>query len=93
MTRSKSAKGVMGELHIASKYIRKGYWVAMSMCPHCPFDLVIVDKKGRCKLIDAKTESIRKTGKQKGIKINRILNQKQKEMDVEIEYVDPETLI
>tara|TARA_R100001510_G_scaffold38987_1_gene35414 strand:- start:464 stop:745 length:282 start_codon:yes stop_codon:yes gene_type:complete len=93
MTRSRSAKGVMGELHIASKYIRKGYWVAMSMCPHCPFDLVVVDKKGRCKLIDAKTESIRKTGKHKGSRINRVLKEKQKEMDIEIEYVDPETLI
>jgi len=33
MTRSKSATGVMGELAVASKYIKKGYWVAMSMCP------------------------------------------------------------
>tara|TARA_Y100000114_G_scaffold143660_1_gene151424 strand:- start:277 stop:558 length:282 start_codon:yes stop_codon:yes gene_type:complete len=93
MNRSKSAKGVMGEIAVASKYIRKGYWVAMSMCPQCPFDLVVVDNKGNCKLIDAKTVSIRKTGRQKGLKINRMLNEKQKEMDIEIEYVDPETLI
>jgi len=93
MTRSKSAKGVMGELAVATKYIRKGYWVAMAMCPQCPFDLVVVDKKGKCRLIDAKTVSIRKTGRQKGVKINRMLNQKQKEMEIEIEYVDPKTTI
>ena len=55
MSKSKSAKGVMGELTIAAKYIRKGYYVAMAMCPHSPFDLVVVDGKGNCKLIDAKT--------------------------------------
>ena len=93
MSKSKSAKGVMGELTIAAKYIRKGYYVAMAMCPHSPFDLVVVDGKGNCKLIDAKTVSIRKSGKQTGQRINRMQTKKQQEMDIEIEYVDPETTI
>ena len=93
MNRSKSAKGVMGELTIAAKYIKKGFYVAMAMCPHSPFDLVVVDGKGNCKLIDAKTVSIRKSGKQTGQRINRMQTKKQQEMDIEIEYVDPETLI
>jgi hypothetical protein len=92
MNRSKSAKGVMGELTIAAKYIRKGYYVAMAMCPHSPFDLVVVGK-GNCKLIDAKTVSIRKSGKQTGQRINRMQSKKQQEMNIEIEYVDPETTI
>ena len=83
----------MGELTIAAKYIRKGYYVAMAMCPHSPFDLVFVDGKGNCKLIDAKTVSIRKSGKQTGQRINRMQSKKQQEMNIEIEYVDPETTI
>ena len=93
MTRSKSATGVMGELAVASKYIKKGYWVAMSMCPQCPFDLVVVDKNGKCRLIDVKSISLRKTGRQKGLRIGRNLSNKQKEMEITIEYVDPETTI
>ena len=93
MNRSKSAKGVMGELTIDAKYIKKGYYVAMAMCPHSPFDLVVVDGKGNCKLIDAKTVSIRKSGKQTGQRINRMQSKKQQEMNIEIEYVDPETTI
>ena len=93
MNKSKSAKGVMGELTIAAKYIRKGYYVAMAMCPHSPFDLVVADGKGNCKLIDAKTVSIRKSGKQTGQRINRMQSKKQQEMNIEIEYVDPETTI
>ena len=90
---SKSKKGVLGELTIAAKYLKKGFWVAMSLCPHSPVDLIVVDDKGNCKLIDAKTVSIRKSGRQLGKRINRMPSKKQREMKVEIEYVDPETLI
>ena len=90
---SKSRKGVIGELTLASQYIKKGYWVAMSLCPQSPFDLVVVDKNGNCKLIDAKTNSLRKSGRQKGLRINRNLNSKQKKMRVKIEYVDTKTTI
>ena len=57
----------------------------MAMCPHSPFDLVVVDSKGNCKLIDAKTVSIRKSGKQTGQRINRMQSKKQQEMNIEIE--------
>jgi hypothetical protein len=90
---SKSRKGVIGELTLASQYIKKGYWVAMSLCPQSPFDLVVVDNKGNCKLIDAKTTSLRKTGRQKGMRINRKLNNKQRKMKVRIEYVNTKTPI
>lgn len=90
---SKSRKGVIGELTLASQYIKKGYWVAMSLCPQSPFDLVVVDENGNCKLIDAKTTSLRKTGRQKGVRINRMLNSKQKKMRVKIEYVNTKTPI
>ena len=90
---SKSRKGVIGELTLASHYIKKGYWVAMSLCPQSPFDLVVVDENGNCKLIDAKTTSLRKSGRQKGVRINRMLNSKQKKMRVKIEYVNTKSPI
>ena len=90
---NKSAKGVAGELLVMIKYIKKGFYVSRSSDPLCPFDLVVVDKYGVCRLIDVKSISIRKKGKQKGIKINRHLNATQKKMKVRIEYVDTTTFI
>lgn len=89
----KSAKGVAGELLVMIKYIKKGFYVSRSSDPLCPFDLVVVDKYGVCRLIDVKSISIRKTGKQKGTKINRHANATQKKMKVSIEYVDTKTVI
>lgn len=90
---NKSCKGIVGELKVALKYMEKGYWVAASIDPQCPFDLVVVDSKGNIKLIDAKSVSRRLTGKYKGSKINRKLNDKQKKMKVVIEYVNTTTII
>jgi len=84
MIRSKSAKGVLGELAVASKYIRKGYWVAMSMCPQCPFDLVITNDKGESCLIDVKTLNKRRDGS----RINRTTTKSQKKMGIEIYEVE-----
>jgi len=84
----KSAKGALGELTVAIDYMKKGYWVALSVDPQCPFDLIVVDNQGRCQLIDSKCVSIRTTGKRKGSRINRLLNKKQKEMGVRLKYVD-----
>lgn len=89
----KSAKGVVGELLVMIKYISKGFYVARSSDPLSPFDLVVVDKNGVCKLIDVKSISRRKTGKNKGTKISRHLNPTQKKMKVRIEYVDTKTII
>lgn len=90
---SKTAKGTVGELMAMIKYTNKGFYVARSADPQSPFDLVVVDKNGVCRLIDVKSISVRNTGKRKGTKINRHLNAKQRKMKVKIEYVDPKTFI
>jgi len=74
---TKSAKGALGELRLAVEYMNKGYWVALSIDPQCPFDMVVVDKNGKCTLVDAKCISIRK----KGRKIYRMLKTKQKKWE------------
>ena len=84
MAPTKSAKGALGELRLAVEYMNKGYWVALSIDPQCPFDMVVVDKKGKCTLVDAKCISIRK----KGRKIYRMLKTKQKKMGVILKDVD-----
>jgi hypothetical protein len=92
-TTSKSRKGIIAELKAAAHFIKKGFHVAKSLNPQCPFDLVITDNKGNCCLIDVKSKSIRKTdtyGCKKGTSINRSLNKKQKAMGVEI-YIYDET--
>jgi len=81
---TKSAKGALGELRLAVEYMNKGYWVALSIDPQCPFDMVVVDKNGKCTLVDAKCISIRK----KGRKIYRMLKTKQKKMGVILRDVD-----
>ena len=50
MAPTKSAKGALGELRLAVEYMNKGYWVALSIDPQCPFDMVVVDKNGKCNL-------------------------------------------
>ena len=91
MAPTKSAKGAWGELLLAVEYMKKGYWVALSTDPHCPFDLVITDQNGVSTLIDVKCKSIRLSGKGKGQQIKRTTNAKQKEMGVVIVYVDCNT--
>jgi hypothetical protein len=90
---SKTAKGTIGELIVMVQYIKKGFYVARSADPQSPFDLVVVDKNGKCRLIDVKSISIRKTGAKKGTKINRQLNARQRKMKVRIEYVDTTTIV
>ena len=87
MAPTKSAKGAWGELLLAVEYMKKGYWVALSIDPQCPFDMVDVDKDGKCTLVDAKCISVRK----KGRKIYRMLNVKQKKIGVILKDVDCNT--
>jgi len=77
---SKSRKGVIGELTLASQYIKKGYWVAKSMDPQCPFDFVAVKDKDNIELIDSKCASYRKNG----TLINRVLKPYQKKLEVKL---------
>lgn len=90
---SKTKKGAAAELQAAAYFMKKGFYVAKSFDPQCPFDLVITDDKGNSCLIDVKAKSIRKTTSyrcKKGEPINRSLNKKQKAMGVEI-YIHDET--
>ena len=42
-----SIKGTVTEYEAIAKLTRQGYYVAKSCDPACPFDIVIVDKKGK----------------------------------------------
>lgn len=63
-----SIKGTVGEYQTIADYTRQGYWVAKSVDPSCPFDLVIVDKNGKMQLIDVKCATFRKHKKGKSLK-------------------------
>ena len=87
----KSIKGTVGEHKIIIQLLEKGYHVAKAVDPHCPFDLVAVGEKGNIKLIDVKSISYRKNTKpnwKKAKEINRVRNDKQKKMNVELIMVD-----
>ena len=78
---SKSVKGTISELKAITKLTQSGHWVAKSLDPQCPFDIVAVSKYGKIKLIDVKTISYRKS---RNYKINRILTKKQKALKIEL---------
>ena len=40
---TKSVKGIVGELEIISELTKRGYYVAKSVDPQCPFDIVVVE--------------------------------------------------
>ena len=63
-----SIKGTVGEYESIAEYTRQGYWVAKSVDPSCPFDLVIVDKNGKMHLIDVKCATFRKNKNGKSLK-------------------------
>ena len=86
-TTNKSRKGTVSELEAAAHFTSQGFYVAKSLDPQCPFDLVITDAKGNCCLIDVKSISIRKSDTyrcKKGTRINRSPTKLQKSMGVEI---------
>jgi hypothetical protein len=78
----KSKKGTIMELECMVEYIKKGYWVAKSMDPQCPFDFVAVKDKDKddIVLIDSKCASYRKDG----TLINRVLKPYQKKLGVKL---------
>jgi hypothetical protein len=88
---SRSIKGVCSELVAVKDFLKKGYYVARSIDPQCPFDIVVVDKKGRATLYDVKSVSYRKTKSyncKPGDTINRSVSKKQKSLGVKIYYAD-----
>ena len=84
---SKSEKGTISELKAITKLTQSGHWVAKSLDPQCPFDIVAVSKCGKIKLIDVKTISYRKS---RNYKINRIPTQKQRALKIELMMIDSE---
>jgi len=88
---TKSIKGVCSELIAVKDFLRKGYYVARSIDPQCPFDIVVVNKKGKATLLDVKSVSRRKSQSyncKPGDAINRSVSKEQKALGVEIYYVD-----
>jgi hypothetical protein len=88
---SRSIKGVCSELVAVKDFLKKGYYVARSMDPQCPFDIVVVDKKGKATLYDVKSVSYRKTKSyncKPGDTINRSVSKRQKSLGVKIYYTE-----
>ena len=87
----KTIKGVCSELIAAKEFLKKGYYVARSLDPQCPFDIIVVNKKGKATLYDVKSVSYRKTKSyncKPGDTINRSVSKKQKSLGVKIYYAD-----
>lgn len=82
---SKVDLGTISELTAVNLLIQSGFYVARSCHTQSPFDLIAVDKHGKCLLIDVKTKSYRKKS---NCKIYRIPNKKQKELGVHIMIID-----
>jgi len=56
-----SAKGRIAELYVANYFMERGFYVAFSLDPLCPFDLIVTDKKGKCRLVDVKNLRVRRS--------------------------------
>ena len=93
-----SIKGTVGEYETIARLTREGFFVAKSVDPACPFDIVIVDKDGKITLIDIKTNTFRKTNRGKSLKnkpkgsyrICRSPTKEQKKLGIKLIMVDYE---
>ena len=90
MPHSKHIKGDRAELIAAEYFINLGYSVCRNMSQHGPVDLVLIDEDGTGDviLIDVKAISLRTKN---GYKVNRSQTKKQKELDVQLVFVDLDT--
>ena len=89
-----SIKGTASEYHAISELTKAGYYVAKSCDPHCPFDIVIVDKNGKIQLLDIKTNTYRYKIKGKALKNKRKIfrspTKEQKKLNIKLLMVDYE---
>ena len=87
MAHSKHIKGDRAELIAAEYFIGLGYSVARNMSQHGPVDIVLIDEDGTGDviLVDVKAISLRTKN---GYKVNRSPTKKQKELDVQLVFVD-----
>ena len=90
MPNNKHIKGDRAELIAAEYFISLGYSVARNMSQHGPVDLVLIDEDGTGDviLVDVKAISLRTKN---GYKVNRAQTKKQKELDVQLVFVDLDT--
>ena len=90
MPHSKHIKGDRAELIAAEYFIGLGYSVARNMSQHGPVDLVLIDEDGTGDviLVDVKAISLRTKN---GYKVNRSPSKKQKELNVQLIFVDLDT--
>jgi Holliday junction resolvase-like predicted endonuclease len=90
MAHSKHIKGDCAELIAAEYFMSLGYSVHRNMSSHGPVDLVLIDEDGMGDviLIDVKALSLRTKN---GYKVNRTPTKKQKELDVQLMFVNLET--
>ena len=93
-----SIKGTVGEYESIARLTKQGFYVAKSVDPACPFDIVIVDRNGKITLIDIKTNTFRKHKKGKSLKdkpkgsyrISRSPTKLQKKLGIKLMMVDYE---
>ena len=91
-----SIKGTVGEYESIARLTKQGFYVAKSVDPACPFDIVIVDRNGKIQLIDIKTNTFRKNKKGKSLKdkpkgsykIHRSPTKEQKRLGIKLMMVD-----
>ena len=90
MAHSKHIKGDCAELIAAEYFMSLGYSVHRNMSSHGPVDMVLIDGDGigDVILIDVKALSLRTKN---GWKVNRSPTKKQKELDVQLMFVNLET--
>jgi hypothetical protein len=90
MAHSKHIKGDCAELIAAEYFMSIGYSVHRNMSSHGPVDMVLIDEDGMGDviLIDVKALSLRSKN---GWKVNRTPTKKQKELDVQLIFVNLET--
>ena len=90
MAHSKHIKGDCAELIAAEYFMSLGYSVHRNMSSHGPVDLVLIDEDGMGDviLIDVKALSLRSKN---GYKVNRTPTKRQKELDVQLMFVNLET--
>ena len=90
MAHSKHINGDCAELIAAEYFMSLGYSVHRNMSSHGPVDMVLIDEDGMGDviLIDVKALSLRSKN---GWKVNRTPTKKQKELDVQLIFVNLET--
>ena len=85
---TKTMKGQWAEFMAAAWLVTKGYLIYPKHQDNDPIDLVAVHRNtGRVLKIDVKSVSIRKTGRRKGDRINRVTSVAQKKIGVKLLYV------